>query len=248
MWTCLSTFIQETDMTTRFTLKRMVLLSLVAHTMVGAAVQAETVLRYASPAGDANYAWNSKYGPYGYTAGADTLGVGLQMGGQYGNDYLVGLIEIPLHGLAGRVVDKAELWVYALEFDTYFWYGSAGLGWLDTGNRTLTGDVVADDLGNPPPGIGGYAIWSTDMPGWTPGWKSVGMTAQVQADLAEARSFSSFVLYGSRDTTGGIYAAESGFGPYLQLELQPIPEPQTWAMLLAGLGLLGLRLSSRRGT
>ncbi len=36
-------------------------------------------------------------------------------------------------------------------------------------------------------------------------------------------------------------------GGSLTLTLAPIPEPETWAMLLAGLGLLGWRLTRRRG-
>lgn len=216
------------------------LLGLGLGTLMGMTVQAQTVNLYVSPPGDANYAWNSKYGAYGYTTGGTALSVGLQMNGPYGNDYTMGFMEIPLAALTGRVVDKAELWVHALGFDTYYWYGSAGLGWLNTEGRLLTGDVEADDLGGIRPAPGGWPIWATDMPDWQPGWKHVDVTSEVQLDIAAGRAYSSFFLWGSRDTTGGISAAESGMGPYLNVTLAPIPEADTWLMLLAGLGVLSL--------
>lgn len=202
----------------------------------------------ASPGGDAVYSWNSKYGPYGYTAGGEELNVGLNMGGQYGNDYTMGFMELPLTGLNAGLVEKVELRVYALGFDTYYGYGSAGLGWLDTTGRTLTGDVVADNLGSMHPAPGGWAIWSTDMPNWLPGWKAVDVTSQVLLDLNQGRGYSSFFLWGSRDTTGSIYAAEkSGLGPYLNATLAPVPEADQWALLMAGLSLLALRLRHNGG-
>jgi hypothetical protein len=67
---------------------------------VGLAGGAEITL-WVTPSGDANYAWNSKYGPSGYPQGANELGVMLQMNAPYGNDYSVGLIEIPISSLHG---------------------------------------------------------------------------------------------------------------------------------------------------
>lgn len=212
------------------------------------AAHAGSVTLSASPAGDAVYAWNSKYGPYGYTVGTDELYVGLYFGAPYGNDYTMGFMELPLTGLNASQVEKAELRVYALGFDTYYWYGSAGLGWLDTTGRTLTGDVVTDDLGGMHPAPGGWPIWSTDMPGWQPGWKSVDVTSQILLDLDQGHAYSGFYLWGSRDTYGSIHAAEkSGLGPYLNVTLAPVPEADQWALLLAGLGLMALRLRHNGG-
>lgn len=224
---------------------RGILLGLGFWTLGGLAAQAGDVNLYATPAGDANYAWNSKYGPYGYAAGQVELSVGLYFGAPYGNDYTMGFMELPLTGLAGQDVEKVEIWVHALGFGTGYYYGSAGLGWLDTTGRALTGDVVADGLGGMHPAPGGWAIWSTDMGDWQPGWKAVDVTTQVRQDLDQGRAYSSFYLWGSRDTGGSIHAAESGFGPYLSITLTPVPEAGEWAMMLTGLGLLALRLRAK---
>lgn len=226
---------------------RKTLLGLGLWALGGLAAQAGTVNLYATPAGDANYAWNSKYGPYGYTAGQEELSVGLYFGAPYGNDYTMGFMELPLTGLVGPEVEKVEIRVHALGFGTGYYYGSAGLGWLDTTGRTLTGDVVADGLGGMHPAPGGWAVWSTDMADWQPGWKAVDVTAQVLQDLGQGRAYSSFYVWGSRDTWGSIHAAESGLGPYLSVTLAPVPEADEWAMMLAGLGLLALKLRGNAG-
>lgn len=232
-------------MCTKSFLSRRALLGLGLLALAGLAAQAGTVNLYATPAGDANYAWNSKYGPYGYTVGETELVANLQFGGVYGNDYTMGIMELPLTGLTAASIEKVELLVYAKGFDTYFWYGSAGLGWLDTTGRTLTGDVVADDLGSMKPAPSGWAIWSTDMVGWQPGWKAVDVTNQVLEDLNKGRAYSSYALWASRDTLGSIYAAESGSGPYLRVTL--VPEADAWAMMLVGLGLLSLSVRRHAG-
>lgn len=213
---------------------------------VGLASGAEITL-WATPSGDANYAWNSKYGPSGYTQGANELGVMLQMNAPYGNDYSVGLIEIPISSLHGGDLLSAMLTVNTTGFSTGFWYGSAGLGWIDVGAKTLTGDVVADQIG---PLVGSpfisWKLWDSDEPG-APAVKSFDVTDQVKLDLAANRSYSTFMLSGSRDTYGGIYAAESGQGARLLASTTaPVPEPATWLTLLAGLAGIGL-VVRRRG-
>jgi hypothetical protein len=50
-----------------------------------AGISMGSITLYSSSAGDAMYAWNSRYGSYGHTPGTNDMGVGLQMGGQYGN-------------------------------------------------------------------------------------------------------------------------------------------------------------------
>lgn len=229
-------------MCTKCQFVRRALLGLGLWALGGLAAQAGTVNLHAAPAGDANYAWNSKYGPYGYAVGQEELSVGLYFGAPYGNDYTMGFMELPLTGLAGLEVEKVEILVHALGFGTGYYYGSAGLGWLDTTGRTLTGDVVADGLGGMHPAPGGWAIWSTDMTDWQPGWKAVDVTAQVLQDLDQGRAYSSFYLWGSRDSGGSIHAAESGFGPYLSVTLAAVPEADEWTMMLTGLGLLALQL------
>lgn len=208
---------------------------------LGIAAQASITV-YTPTAGDATYAWNSKYGPYGYGIGDTTMGVGLYMGAPYGNDYTVSIFEIPLAELAGKTVTGATLAVDSLGFSTGYYYGSASIGWLDTGAAVLTGDVVADELGPASTGRpGGFTIYDSDLPN-APGLKSFDVLSCVQADLAANRSFSTFVMSGSRDTYGSIYTAESGSGP--RIIAQVVPEPATVTML--GMGMVGMLLRSRR--
>jgi len=197
----------------------------------------------APPAGDSMYSWNSKYGPSGYSEGDMTLGVSLQMNAPYGNDYTQGIIEIPIGKLHGGSVISAELRVETTGFGTGYYYGSAGLTWLDVGASALSGNVVGDGLGAKvgPPAIY-WTLWNSGTPGDTgaPALKSFDVTSAVQADLAAGRSFSTFVMSGSRDTYGGIYAAESGRGARLAVKsTAPVPEPATWWSMAVGLGVLG---------
>lgn len=190
----------------------------------------------ATPAGDAQCSWNTKSSSISYTAGGTTMGVYLYMGGAYGNDYTVSIFEIPIAALAGKTLTSAALEVDSLGFGTNYHYGDAKIGWLNTGTRVLTGDVVADNLGSTKPLPGGYEIWDTyDIPNGA-GLKSFDFTAQVQADVDAGRTYSTFVLSGSRETYGSIYTAESASGPRL---IAVVPEPAT--MLLLGLGGLLLR-------
>ena len=99
------------DSTSRFTLARLSAMSVACLVLSGAAWAGNGVTLNASLGGDAGYAWNSKYGPYGYTVGGTELGVGLQMGPPYGNDYTVGIIEIPIAALLGGDLLGAQLQV-----------------------------------------------------------------------------------------------------------------------------------------
>lgn len=231
---------QETRGEEQVRLKRSILLIAVALVWCVAA-QADVITLYTPPAGDAVWAWNSKYGPYGYTTGGTTMGVGLYIGAPYGNDYTISIFEVPIAELAGKPVTSATLVVDSLGFGTGYWYGSASIGWLNTGNAVLTGDVVADNLGPASQGCpGGFQIYNSDYPD-TPGLKYFNVLTHVQADLAAGRAFSTFVMSGSRDTYGAIYTAESGRGPYI---VAVVPEPTTISML--GLGLAGMLLRRRR--
>lgn len=207
----------------------------------GTALAGSAVTLWATPSGDANYSWNSKYGPGGYTQGANELSVMLQMNAPYGNDYSVGLIEIPISPLHGGDLLSASLVVNTTGFSTNYWYGSAGLGWIDVGTKALTGDVVADGIG---PLVGSpfisWTLWDSDGSG-APAVKSFDVTDQVKLDLAAGRGYSTFMMSGSRDTYGGIYAAESGQGARLLASTTaPVPEPASWLTLLAGLAGVGV--------
>lgn len=195
---------------------------------------------YTPAAGDATYAWNSKYGPYGYGPGNNTMGVGLYMGAPYGNDYTVSIFEIPIAALAGKTFTSATLLVDSLGFSTGYYYGSAAIGWLNTGSAVLTGDVIADALGPASTGRpGGLSIYNSDY-GDTPGTKSFDVLSYVLTDLAAGRTYSTFVMSGSRDTYGSIYTAESGLGP--RLVTNAIPEPLTLSLLaLGGMSILRRR-------
>jgi hypothetical protein len=212
----------------------------------GAALAAGNTATLPAPlSGDAGYAWNSKYGPYGYSVGGTELGVGLGMNGRWGNDYTVGIIEIPIALLHGGDLLGAQLTVNTVgNFGTGYNYGSVAVAWIDTGSMPLTGDVVADDLGalrGSMGGAGGWKIWDSAVPEG-PMLKQFDVAIAVQADLTAGRAFSTFVLNGSRDTWGTIYAAESGplLGPRMVAQTTaPVPEPGAWLMMIGGLGILG---------
>lgn len=214
----------------------------------GAAMAADLTLPVTA-SGDASYGWNSKYGPYGYTQGGTDLGVSLQMGGRWGNDYSVGLIEVPIAALRGSGLVSALLQVQTTGFGTGYYYGSAGLAWLDVGAQAVTGDVVADGLGALAAPSITWTLWNSDGSAGSgdPATKTVDVTSVVLLDLAAGRDYSSFQLTGSRDTWGGIYAAESGQGSrLLATTTAPVPEPASWMALLGGLAALGLRSHRRR--
>lgn len=193
-----------------------------------------------SASGDAMYAWNTRYGPWGYTAGTSTIGCGLQFGAPYGNDWTIGIFEIPISALSGHVLDAATLEVTSTGFGTGFYYGSAGVGWQNASGAT--GDVVADGRG--PAGIGDFVayIWHSDWGHDASGLRSFDVLAQVRADLAAGRSYSTFTIYASRDTGGSIYTAEGGAAPRIIASGQTIvPEPTGLALLAMAVPLLRRR-------
>ena len=80
-----------------------------------------------------------------------------------------------------------------------------------------------------------------DIPALNPG-----ETARVVVSLSDtgAHLSDSFLTATRADALGNIVPPEQVFTFSGQLDV--IPEPQTWALLFAGLGLLGLKLSRRR--
>jgi hypothetical protein len=226
------------------------LLGLIACCGAATGASAQSVVTLSTTAaGDATYAWNSKYGPSGYGAGENTIGVGLQMNAPYGNDYTIAIFMVPLANLAGRPLLSATLHVNSTGFGTSYFYGSANMGWVNPGAATLTGDVVTDGLGpvaaSP---AAGWTFFTTDAGGSDPlagtaGPREFTVTSYIQADLDAGRAFSIFTLNGSRDTYGGIYAAESGQGAYVSATV--VPEPSTYAAL-AGALALGVAVWRRR--
>lgn len=211
---------------------------------ISVAAQAETITLLTPSSGDATYFWNTKYGPYGYDSGGDTMGVDLMMSLPYGNDYAVSIFEVPIAQLYGKDVISAVLVVDATGFGTNYYYGSASIGWLDTGSAVLTGDVVADGLGPAATALpGGMAIYNSSEP-FVDGLKEYDVKSYVLADIAAGRSFSTFVMSGSRDTYGSIYAAESERGPRIIVEA--VPEPTGLTALAAGLAPLMFILRRRK--
>lgn len=201
---------------------------------------------WATASSDAAYSWNSKFGPNGYTQGTNELGVGLQMNGRWGNDYVVGLIEIPIAPLHGGDLLSAQLVVNTTGFSTGYYYGSAGLAWLDVGSRTLSGDVVTDELGSLASPTIDWPLWDSADSG-APATKTVDVSAKVLLDVQAGRGYSTFMLSGSRDTSGGIHAAESGQGARLvAMTTAPVPEPASWLTLSAGLAGIGLLVQRRK--
>jgi hypothetical protein len=245
----------DRTVTTMYTrIPRGVLLGLIL--LAATAAMGDVITLYTPPAGDATYAWNSKYGPWGYGAGATNVGVGLYFGPPYGNDHTVAIVEVPIAPLSGKDLLSAVLTVNSTGFSTGYWYGSAYVGWLDVGALPLTGDVVADALGPPSTSLPNH--WTIYDSGAVPGSptdgsagvRSFDVTSFVQGDLAAGRSFSTFVLSGSRDTYGGILSAENGdplLGPRIVAETQSVPEPAAAAMCaLGGMLIAGFRIARRR--
>lgn len=209
---------------------------------------------HVTASGDAEYSWNSRYGPWGYNAGGNAIGTNLAMGGSYGNDYTIGVMEIPLTSLAGATVSSATLWVYSNGFSTGYYYGSASVGWVNTGATPLTGDVVADGIGPAASGpAASWAIYNSDYEGsptdprnGQPGWRSFAVTSYLQADLDAGRSWATFTVAGSRDTWGSLATAESGSGAYLVVSSNAIPEPATYAACAGALALALVLWRKRR--
>lgn len=194
-------------------------------------------------AGDGGFFWNSRRTSYdAYTVGANTMDVYLWMwGGTDGNDQRIGIMEVPISPLTGHTLNSAQLQVNATGFGTSYYYGDARIGWLNVDGAT--GDIVADGMGRKAtakPTL--HYIWDSDWAsGNEAGFHSFDVLSCVQADLAAGRSYSTFVLHGSRETSGSLYTAESGLGPVIVASGDTIvPEPATLALLGLG-GLAALR-------
>ncbi len=194
--------------------------------------------------GAAHYAWNTKYGDYGYSPATDSMGVGLYFGAPYGNDYTVSIFEIPIYQLAGQTLTSANLIVNSLGFDTGYYYGSAQIGWLNTGTAPLTGNVVTDGLGPAAKGLpGGFEVFGNSASG-APGIFTFNVLSHIQNDLAAGRAYSTYVLSGSRDTYGSISGPTSQNAP--KIIATTVPEPASVTIFAAGLIPALFRLRRRK--
>jgi hypothetical protein len=74
------------------------------------------------------------------------------------------------------------------------------------------------------------------------------LQAYISSDAAGQSSRSGSILAAFHNTSGGAYELQGSVSAYasVQIPLAPIPEPETYAMLLAGLGVLGLLQRRRR--
>jgi hypothetical protein len=174
----------------------------------------------ASGSNDGMQHYNSKYGADAYVTGESTVWASLQMNAPYGNDYWYIFFEIPIAPLQGQTLTSATLQLDSLGAGTGYYYGSAYIRHLDPVDYLPTGNITVDD-----PRPWGYdnswTFFNTDGgPDGSPGTKSFDVTAAVQADLTAGRSYSTFKLEASRDTTATIYASESGQGPRVYAQTQ----------------------------
>jgi hypothetical protein len=148
-------------------------------------------------------------------------------------------------------VTAATLEVDSLGFGCSWQDGSAYVDWLDLGAAPVTGDVVADGLGTATVVASesfrfffSYLFHPDDMGTSIPArMESFDVLAQVQADLAAGRAYSTFRLSGSRDTVGSFYTAENGNGP--RIIATATPEPATMMSLLALGGIALMRRQKR---
>jgi hypothetical protein len=208
-----------------------------------AANAAEVVLQTPTNGG-AHYGWNTKYGDTGYSPATDALGCGLYFGAPYGNDYTIAIFEIPIYQLAGATLTSANLVVNSLGFDTGYYYGSAKIGWLNTGTATLTGEVIADGLGPAAKSMPGqFEIYNSDN-GGAPGVHTFDVLSCIQDDLANGRAYSTYVLSGSRDTYGGISGPTTVNAPIIVANT--VPEPASLPAIAAGLIPVLFRLRRRQ--
>lgn len=208
------------------------------------AANAATVALTTPINGAAQYAWNTKYGDYGYSAVTDSMGVGLYFGAPYGNDYTVSIFEIPIYQLAGQTLTSASLVVNSLGFDTGYYYGSAQIGWLNTGTASLTGNVAADGLGPAAKGLpGGFEVFGNSASG-APGIFTFNVLSHIQNDLAAGRAYSTYVLSGSRDTYGSISGPTSQNAP--KIIATTVPEPASMSVIAAGFIPVIFRLRRRK--
>lgn len=82
-------------------------------------------------------------------------------------------------------------------------------------------------------------------------WTGIGLAADVQAWIHAPQSNFGWILIGNEDVRSAhrFYASEStatSVRPMLRIEVAPIPEPSTYAMLGIGTVLVGLALGRRR--
>lgn len=80
-------------------------------------------------------------------------------------------------------------------------------------------------------------------------WETTAMVADVQAWVNLPASNHGWILIGEESTNQNaklFSSRQSGVAPTLVLQISPIPEPEVYAMMICGVGLIGFALRNRQ--
>jgi len=131
--------------------------------------------------------------------------------------------------------------------------GSAGASGIATpGDATWLRSRHPDTLWSSPGGdftALASATTFVGFEGFSYNWSSAGMRADVQAWIDNPEFNFGWILLGEEVTNQNAKlfgSRESGILPTLTLQITPVPEPETYAMMAVGIGLIGWQLRRRQ--